>query len=88
MSKSLDPVYHAATVTDFPPEWIASVRAALKRDGQATRSVGICHKSRIEVQSINTGEWMPLNLPTNSCFFANDVDRDSVLELLVGKKKK
>ena len=101
MSQSLEPIYQPATVGDFKPEWIAQVRAALKRDGQASRAGQMYVKINvtasgytytpapvIEVQSINTGEWMPLNLPANSARFATAADRDAVLELLVGKENK
>lgn len=102
MSQSLDPIYPAATVADIPAEWIAQVRGALKRDGQACRTASnyrrvpnqrlpqgsnLQEEPVIEVQSINTGEWMPLNLPTNSPRFASAADRDAVLELLVGKER-
>jgi len=101
MSQSLEPIFRAATVADFSPEWIASVRDGLKRDGQATRPGSLHGKTQngttgylyspnpiIEAQSINTGDWQPINLPTNATHFATEADRDTVLELLVGKEKK
>lgn len=62
-----------------PPEWIAGVAAALRRDGQAIRAGAGC---TIEVQSINTGRWMPLMLPGNGSTFVSEADRGAVLHLL------
>lgn len=94
MSQPLHPNIPPATAADIRPEWIAQVREALQRDGQAARA-GELHAPApagelldgrvaftIEVQSINTGLWQPLNLPSNTIYFATASDRDAVLEQL------
>jgi hypothetical protein len=66
---------------DLAPEWIADRRAIAHRDGHALRA-GL--DLTIEVQSINTGEWHPLCLPTEGTRFVSSVDRDAVLAALQG----
>lgn len=68
---------------DISPEWIAAVAGALAREGQAFRAGD--YAPVIEVQSINTGAFMPLNLPTNSVFFTDELTRDAVLEMITRK---
>lgn len=66
-----------ASAADITPEWIVAVANALRAEGQAFRA-GEAGPT-IEVQSINTGRFMPLNLPTNGTFFDSVKTRDYAL---------
>lgn len=66
---------------ELAPEWIAERRAIAQRDGHALRA-GL--DLTIEVQSINTGEWHPLMLPSEGTRFVSSQDRDRVLAQLQG----
>jgi len=66
---------------DLPPEWIAERRAIVVRDGHATRAG---RGGSIEVQSINTGAWLVLQLPDKATQFTTAEDRDAVLRQLQG----
>ena len=81
----MKPVEHvvarAATAADITPEWIAMLAAILRRDGQAFRAGA--HAATIEIQVINTGAWMPLNLPTNGALFESKSLRDDTFIVLV-----
>lgn len=60
--------------------WVRMVGATIRRDGQAVRAGS--DAATIEVQSINTGRWLPLTLerrPGGDCTFATIADRDAVL---------
>lgn len=65
------------TAGDITPSWVIDVAAALRREGQAHRA-SACGL-RIEVQSINTGEWCVLALPTLAGRFADRATRDATL---------
>lgn len=71
-----------ATVADITPEWIEAVASALARDGQAydLTTDGLS----IQIQSINTGHWMPLNLPTNGHLFATQQDARATYTAICG----
>lgn len=69
-----------ATAADVTPEWLALVAAPLARDGQAYRASP--HAACIEIQSINSGQWMPLNLPTNGHLFESKALRDDAYLVL------
>ncbi|MBC8009967.1 MAG: hypothetical protein H7067_07710 [Burkholderiales bacterium] len=66
-----------ASAADITPEWIVAVANALRANGQAFRAGEA--RPTIEVQSINTGRFMPINLPTNGTFFDSDKTRDYTL---------
>lgn len=61
-----------ASIADITPEWIGAVASALAREGQAY-DIGP-DALTIVVQSINTGRWLELNLPTNGAHFATCED--------------
>lgn len=63
----ITPAQRLATAADIPPEWIEQVATVLAREGQAYDLSADARS--IYVQIINTGEWMPLNLPTNGHLF-------------------
>lgn len=65
-----------ATAADIPPEWIEQVATVLARNGQAYDLSADARS--IVVQTINTGQWMPLNLPTNGHLFATTDDAHTV----------
>jgi hypothetical protein len=69
-----------ATAADIPATWVEALATVLWRKVQAYRPGA--HALTIEVQSIKTGEWMPLNLPTNGALFADAATRDAVLVCL------
>lgn len=71
------------TAADLSPDWISDRREIAQRDGHALRAG---HGNTIEVQSINTGEWLTLQLPDNARDFATAADRDAVLRQLQGYK--
>jgi len=70
-----------ALEADITPEWIEAVAGALRDNGHATRPAADC--AAIEVQSINTGNWHALQLPTNGSTFADATVRDLTLARLV-----
>jgi len=79
--KGTDPITaRLATAADITPEWLALVAAPLASDGQAFRASA--HAACIEIQSLHTGEWMPLNLPTNGHLFASRARRDATYIVL------
>lgn len=61
-----------ATAGDLTPEWITAVARPIALNGQAYDLAPDALSLR--VQSINTGRWMPLNLPTNGHLFATVQD--------------
>ena len=71
------------TAADLPPDWISARREIATRDGHALRAG---RGNTIEVQSINTGEWLTLQLPDNARNFATAADRDAVLRHIQGYK--
>lgn len=75
----------ACTAADITPAWVIDVAFALRRDGQAHRpsECGL----KIEVQSINTGAWYALALPTLSGRFADRATRDATLACIEAELK-
>jgi hypothetical protein len=69
-------------LADLPPAWPATVREIVQREGVAMRAGA---GGSIEVQSINTGEFMPLLLPGGAMEFATAAERDAVLAQIVGR---
>jgi len=63
------------------PEWLAERRAIIAREGVAVRAGA---GPWIELQSINTGEWLRLALPDRATVFASAAERDAALRALVG----
>ncbi|QYM80253.1 hypothetical protein K0B96_06470 [Horticoccus luteus] len=72
--KSLPPPVTAASLM---PEWIALVREIARREGHAVRAGA---GNTIEVQSINTGVFHPIAMPTGATEFTTAAERDFVLE--------
>jgi len=66
----------------LPATWPATVREIVQREGAAMRAGA---GASIEVQSINTGEFMPLLLPGGAMEFATAAERDAVLAQIVGR---
>lgn len=61
-----------AKLADITPAWIAAVAGALAREGNAYDLSADAQS--ILVHSINTGQWMPLNLPSGGHRFATAED--------------
>lgn len=73
------------TAADITPSWVLDVATALRRDSQAHRpsECGL----KIEVQSINTGAWFALALPTLSGRFGDRATRDATLACIEAELK-
>jgi hypothetical protein len=72
-----------STAAEITPEWIATVRETLEREGQAARR-GPCHS--IQVQSLRDGVFRPLQLPNGGRFFETADARDLIFDQLVPQK--
>ncbi len=66
-------------IADLPENWVEDRRTVAQRDGHALRAGPAC---TIEVQSIATGDWHPLQLPNNAKRFALEIERNAVLHAL------
>lgn len=75
------PTIPTINAAELPPAWIAERRAIVVRDGHAIRAG---QHNTIEVQSINTGAWIVLQLPDKATQFTTTADRDAVLSQLQG----
>lgn len=73
-----------STAAEIPPEWIATVRETIEREGQAIRQ-GPCHS--IQVQSIRDGVFRALQLPNGGRFFETADARDVIFFQLVPQPK-
>lgn len=81
MSQPFHPTIPPSRADQIQEAWIANVRAIIQRDGHAVR--GGKHALVIELQHPNRPDvWQPLNLQTNTCYFATAEDRDAVLQQL------
>jgi hypothetical protein len=66
-------------IADLPERWVEDRHEVAQRDGHALRSGP---DRTIEVQSIATGDWHPLQLPNNAKRFALEIERNAVLHAL------
>lgn len=57
-------------------EWAEHMRVIVQRDGHDVRAG---RDNTIEAQSINTGEWLFLNLPHGKPVFPSTAERDAAL---------
>lgn len=71
------------SLDQVPAGWIADRRVVALREGHAIRTGA---GRSIEVQSINTGRWHWLTLPTGAIEFTTTAERDTVLAQLQGIK--
>lgn len=67
------------TINALPAGWVEDRRKVAQRDGHALRAGP---NRTIEIQSIKTGDWHPLQLPNNAKRFALILERDAVLAAL------
>lgn len=67
------------TIADLPAGWVEERRTIAQRDGHALRAGPA---RTIEVQSIRTSAWHPLQLPNNAKRFALELERNAILAAL------
>lgn len=66
-------------IADLPENWVEDRLTVAQRDGHALRAGP---DRTIEIQSIKTGDWHPLQLPKNAKRFAIELERNAVLHAL------
>ena len=72
----------SANLSDIPADWPATVREIVRRDGQAVRAGA---GNSIEVKSLNTNQWLCLQLPNGAKHFATPEARDAILGQILGE---
>lgn len=69
----------SSPIIPYGPAWFEMLREIAQRTGQAVRAGA---GDSIEFQSINTGQFMPVQLPEGGTAFPSTRERDDALQVV------